>query len=365
MGQHRAAPTRSPRTVPRIALPALVLTGGLVFAGLQWGAAGGDVPVDPAADLYGTGRVTAPVSSDDDTYVAPPTQLGQVLVRESASRAAPEVRGGTSDQVEVTETGPLGEITVPESETVTGTITTSVANIPNTSLNSAWYSSINTLIGPEPDFVTLNEVFMHDTSELTASAPGYTAFKIDEPDTSPGAAGQSLNNALLYRSDTWTMLDGGRIRVVNDDRGRLRGKAFLWDRFATWAILQRDDGAIVSLISVHMPTNPNRTPTVPGFPASARAALYGSGMDTLVAVVDQLSAYGPVLVGGDMNSHPTEGAWTAASKMGAAGYEYAKDQGVMYLFFDNDAALVDSQQVAIHSDHPAIITTVDLSALGQ
>ena len=160
------------------------------------------------------------------------------------------------------------------------------------------------------------------------------------------------------------MLAGGMVKVVNDDRGFLRGKAFLWDRFAVWSILQRkSDGAIVSLISTHMPTNPRRYPATHGAPQS-RSALYGNGMDTIVGMFGQLSQYGPVLMGGDMNSHPTDGAWAAAPKMNAAGYSYTKDQGVMYLFFRNDVSVVSNQQIRIFSDHPAIITTLNMNGIG-
>ena len=90
------------------------------------------------------------------------------------------------------------------------------------------------------------------------------------------------------------------------------GKAFVWDRYATWALFQRkDDGAIVSVVSVHMPTNPAKFPAQPGGASMSRVERYSRGMDVLVNTVRVLAEHGPVLVGGDMNSHHSQGAWTA------------------------------------------------------
>jgi hypothetical protein len=50
--------------------------------------------------------------------------------------------------------------------------------------------------------------------------------------------------------------------------------------------------------------------------------------------------------------------------MTAAGYQYVKDRGVMHLFYPGGADVVSSQQVGVASDHPALVTTVDLNGLG-
>lgn len=262
-----------------------------------------------------------------------------------------------SGQLLETTDGVLGEVTAPVGVPMDGEVSVSVANIPNTQADSRWYSSIGTLIAGSPDFVTLNEVYRHSNAGIEDAAPGYTVHRAAGPDSSPGASGQSQNNALLYRSDTWTMRAGGMQRIVDDDKGFLRGKPFVWDRFAVWAVLQNDEGQVISLISTHMPINPGKYPaTHSGGPN--RIDLFARGMDTVVAMVGQLSAYGPVLVGGDMNSHADQGGWTAAAKMGGAGYRYVKDQGVMYLFFGADADVVSSRQVSIYSDHPALLSTL-------
>jgi endonuclease/exonuclease/phosphatase (EEP) superfamily protein YafD len=108
-------------------------------------------------------------------------------------------------------------------------------------------------------------------------------------------------------------------------------------------------------------TNPARYPRQHGRPRMSRAAQYGVGMDVLVETVRTLSAHGPVIVGGDMNTHGREGPWAAAARMTAAGFGYAKDNAVMYVFYPGAADVVAHRQVRVASDHPAIVTTLDLS----
>ena len=108
-----------------------------------------------------------------------------------------------------------------------------------------------------------------------------------------------------------------------------------------------------------MPTNPAKYPRQWGNMALTRVQLYALGMDKLTALAGSLAQQGRVLLGGDMNSHPNQGAWTAAAKMAAAGYAFAKDRGVMYLFHTVEATVPSSRQVPISSDHPALITTLD------
>lgn len=260
--------------------------------------------------------------------------------------------------------GGPGDINAPVGTPVNGTITVADANIPNRTNDAGWSASMRTLTGAQPDFITLNEVGRHSTDGIRAAAPGYGVYRDPVPDRTMGGAGQSMNNVVLWRSDIWTLYDAGRVKVVDNDNGYYNGRPFTWDRYATWAILQRDDGAVASIISVHMPTNPRKFPRQHGSNAMSRAAQYGHGMDILNSLVSQLSAYGPVLVGGDMNSHPTDGSWAAAPKMTAAGYRYTKDSGVMYLFYPGAASVAGSHEVHVVSDHPALVTTLNMNGVG-
>jgi hypothetical protein len=71
-----------------------------------------------------------------------------------------------------------------------------------------------------------------------------------------------------------------------------------------------------------------------------------------------------VLVGGDMNSHHSQGGWTAAAKMTAAGYRYVKDRGVMHLFFQGGVNVLSTRQIGVASDHPALIASLDMRGQG-
>ena len=242
-------------------------------------------------------------------------------------------------------------------------VTTAVANIPNRTSAAGFASSLRALTRGQ-DFVMLNEVSGRDLDTMRALAPAYGVYRDPVRDAGQGGS-QSLNNVVLWREDKWNLLDAGRVKVVDDDRGFLRGKPFVWDRYLTWAVLQRSStGAIVSVASLHMPTNPAKYPEQPGGASMSRVQRYSQGMDRVLAVVRLLNAYGPVLLGGDMNSHPGQGEWTAEAKLRSLGFGYAKDRAVMYLFHPPGTTAVAHREVPIASDHPAIVTTIDLGGAG-
>jgi endonuclease/exonuclease/phosphatase family metal-dependent hydrolase len=242
-------------------------------------------------------------------------------------------------------------------------VTTAVANLPNRTADAPFAGSMRTLVSGGPDFVMLNEVSRHGTDELRSLAPGYGAYREERRDDTLGGGSQSMNNVVLWRSDAWTLVDGGRVKLVDDDRGYRQGKPFTWDRYATWVALRDEDGRVVSVVSTHLMTNPAKYPKQHGRNRMTRAQQYGAGMDVLVGLVRQLDDRGPVLVGGDMNTHGREGPWTAQARMSAAGYGFAKDSAVMYLFYPGGADVLDHRQVGVASDHPAIVTTVGLGAV--
>lgn len=238
-------------------------------------------------------------------------------------------------------------------------VTAAVANIPNRVGPENFKRSMRLLVGQQPDFITLNEISGRTVEGLRAAAPGYGVYRGGARLTEPGAGGQSINNAVLWRTDAYKVVAQGRIKVVDDDRGYYQKKKYLWDRYATWVTLRNlGDGQVTSVISTHMPTNPEKFPRQWGDPALTRVQLYALGMDKLTALVRQLAPQGRVLLAGDMNSHPNQGYWTAVAKMRKAGYAYTKDRGVMYEFHAAEASVTRTMQVSISSDHPALVSTV-------
>ncbi|UUZ59558.1 transglycosylase SLT domain-containing protein [Nocardioides sp. B-3] len=90
-------------------------------------------------------------------------------------------------------------------------------------------------------------------------------------------------------------------------------------------------------------------------------------MDYLIQLADILRSYGPVFVGGDMNSHEGDGPVAAATRMSAAGFQYTKDSGVIYNFYAAPVAATKTWQMsaaAVHSDHPALFTRMAMNRAG-
>jgi endonuclease/exonuclease/phosphatase family metal-dependent hydrolase len=250
-------------------------------------------------------------------------------------------------------------VDAPQGQPDNGIVEAAVANLPNRTTNAGFARSMHNLTAAQPDFLMLNEVSRHSIDTIEALAPGYDAYR--DPVTDPGIGGsQSLNNVVLW-SARWTLVDAGRVKLVDNDMGYdAKGDAYTWDRYATWTTLQGADGGIVSVVSAHMMTNPAYYPRQPRRSAETRIQRYSHGMDVLRATTSVLARYGPVLVGGDMNSHPGQGTWTAAAKLGSLGFRYAKDSGVMYLFYPGAEQLESSRQIPVVSDHPALVATLDL-----
>ena len=349
--------------IASLGVTAVVVASGMAFAEVGSGSVNGavqqgatlvsepDAPKDQRARTPAVRRDERPVQIQRGSVIRPET--GPELVRASDGRA------GTGLAL-----APLSGVDAPVGTTVKGQVRVAVANLPNRTSPGGFVSSLRSLTADGADFVTLNEVSGRSIDGIRAAAPGYDAYRDPTPDRSTGGS-QSMNNVVMWRMDRWNMIDGGRLKVVDNDIGVHGGRRFVWDRYATWAMLQRkDDGAIVSVLSLHMPTNPGKFPAQPGGASMSRVERYSRGMDVLVSSVRALAAHGPVLVGGDMNSHHSQGAWTAAAKMTAAGYRYVKDRGVMHLFFQGGVDLVSNRQIGVASDHPAIITTLDMTGVG-
>ncbi len=273
--------------------------------------------------------------------------------------STPGQPGGSAPGLGVMPTG----ISATPGGPVNGNVLVANANI---KLRSGATPGISALAGPSPDFITLNEVEDVPLSQMRAAAPGYDAYREKQP-ADKNDAGQAMGSAIMWRSDTWTMLDGGRVKIVDDDRTVFQGKNKLWDRFAAWGIFQRSDGAVVSVIATHHMTNAYRFPRQWGNPPMSRAEQYGLGMDYLIDLVGVLAPYGPVLVGGDMNSHPNDGPNAAAPRMAAAGYRYTKDSGVIYNFYAAPMKVTKTWEIskaAVHSDHPALFTRMAMNGAG-
>jgi endonuclease/exonuclease/phosphatase family metal-dependent hydrolase len=139
-----------------------------------------------------------------------------------------------------------------------------------------------TVISNQPDFITYNEVpYRHD---IFLAPPGYALWR------TPGQ--YTGETPVAWRTDKWTAINQGTA-VVSDKGGKLPGQKVEWGiRFANWVTLQGIDGHVVSVISAHLAPETEIT-----------EGLQEVGIKNIGVLANQLAAYGPVLMAGDMNFH--------------------------------------------------------------
>ncbi len=290
--------------------------------------------------------------------------IGAVMITMS-TQAAAECRT-QSDTTVSSALGDLGDIEGPVGGPVKGAVTLSQANIKVSLPLSAFNSDMNTTLRSNPDFVTLNEISSRSLGQIQSAAPGYEVFR-EAPAGGPDS-NESVGNAVLWKRDTWTKVNAGRVKIVSDDQLIFKGNPRTWDRYATWVMLQRKrDGAVVSVIATHHMTNPHKDLRQHGNPALTRPQQYGAGMDILIQLTNSLASHGPVIIGGDMNTHAsyTDLPWSAVSKMKAAGYGWA-NHSVDFVFFPQHQGvrLERGWSGTMVSDHHWISARLSMNGVG-
>ncbi|MDP3891234.1 peptidoglycan DD-metalloendopeptidase family protein [Nocardioides sp.] len=280
--------------------------------------------------------------------------------------AAAECRTQTSqapDDTEPSQLGDLGVIDGPVGGPVKGKVTMAQANIPRRSGLHGFRASMPRVLSTNPDFVSLNEAGGWSLAQIEAAAPGYDAFRVEDHT----GDNNSMGNVVLWKSGTWSKANGGRVTIVENDQGFYKGEPVTWDRFATWVILERADGAVVSVISTHHMINPHKYPRQHSNPPLTRPQQYGAGMDILLQLRNSLATHGPVLIGGDMNTHAsyTDLPWTAAAKMKAAGYGW-HNHSVDFIFFPHrqGVRLEGGWDGTMVSDHHWIAARIAMNGAG-
>lgn len=222
--------------------------------------------------------------------------------------------------------------------------------------------SLRAMTAHAPDFIALNEMSRATPRFLSKHAPGYGAYK--DPIREPGS-GNSLENVVMWNTRAWALVDGGRFKYVEHDLVVFKGNPVDWNRYAAWTVLKRrTDGRQIVVIATHHMTNPEKQRRTHGdYQWPSRVAQYEHGMTLLRRLIAKLSAYGPVLVGGDMNVFPKQGAWSAPDQLAQDGFRYTRDRAVIYQFFPANAAVLGTRLVRVSSDHPrALITALRLGA---
>lgn len=251
----------------------------------------------------------------------------------------------------------------PQNRQISGSVTAGVANLPER-MRVSRAASIRALIAAGSEVIALNEVPRSSPNQLAAMAPGYGAYKDPYTNITTGGGKNSLENAVLWNTRIYRLLDGGRFQYVENDWARLNGRPYLSNRYATWVVLERkSDHAQIVVVSTHHMTNPRRYPSRAGHNLpQTRIQQYRAGMGLLRQMIARLSAYGPVLVAGDMNTSPRDGAWSALPQMTRSGYTHTSDHGVVYQFVPTGAKATHTRLIPVTSDHSrALVTTIRLN----
>lgn len=244
-------------------------------------------------------------------------------------------------------------------DTVTPDVVMVQANIKTGMPVSKFQSDVRAVLAPRPDFVTYNEVPMRQDGVLAPE--GYDLWRT--PGEYLGAT------PVAWRTDTWAPIAEGTRRVSNYRKIPPKRHTMLGLRYASWVTLQSVDGRVVSVVSAHVP------PFVPKMPDLRRRTVIRIG-----ALVSELKAAGPVLVGGDFNVHYTSSAYprdvlTSDSMVPTydvlgSYFPTGDHQGatIDYVFTtsDDQIQVMDQRAVELNSDHNAVIAglswTVDAPA---
>lgn len=260
-----------------------------------------------------------------------------------------------------------GASSAPAGGAVNATVTMVQANLPSKrGYTGQGPAGIRRIVTADPDFITLNEQTHRSVRSLTSAVSGYDGWR--DPSADPqDAGGSAMENIVMWNSTKWTKVDAGRERLITKkmENGVVRS------RYATWVILRSrtDANAQIVVVATHMPVNPEGVGGQGGVIGN-RGTSYSEGMDNLVALINKLAAYGPVLTGGDFNNHPYQTqSWAAVPHMTAAGYSYTASpkSGIDYVFYPTKVQVVSHSDMATGptSDHPFYnVTTLNMNGVG-
>ncbi len=192
--------------------------------------------------------------------------------------AAPSIAKETSGQTP----GRAAAMSLPLPPAAPGVVRITQANLLSGQPADYFQADAAMVLGNQPDFITYNEVpYRHD---IFLAPPGYALWR------TPGQ--YTGETPVAWRTDRWTAINMGTT-TVSYKEGKLPGQKVEWGiRYANWVTLQGIDGHVISVISAHLAPDSEIT-----------HGLQEVGINNLGVLANQLSAYGPVLMAGDMNFH--------------------------------------------------------------
>ncbi|GAA3647875.1 hypothetical protein GCM10022237_04310 [Nocardioides ginsengisoli] len=154
------------------------------------------------------------------------------------------------------------------------------ANIKSRMSDAKTKADIAGVYAQNPDFVTFNEATGRKDAMLAPA--GYQLWR------TPGA--YTGETAVAWKTSRWNVVDQGTFLISNKLRKPPSRKYELGLRYANWVSLQSNIGERISVIATHFSPRVGefKDLTIPSF-------------KRLAVLVDQLRAFGPVVVGGDLN----------------------------------------------------------------
>jgi len=213
-------------------------------------------------------------------------------------------------------------------------------------------ADVATVLSNQPDFIAYNEVPYRYDSVL--APPGYAIWR------TPGQ--YTGETPVAWRTDRWTAINQGTI-TVSYKLGKLPGQKVHWGvRYANWVTLQGIDGHVISVISAHLAPDTEIT-----------HGLQEVGINNIGLLANQLAAFGPVLMAGDMNFHygplqyPRDllASYGFTSTYDVAGTHFAtgdhRGATIDYIFLKQASqfSVLGQYNQELNSDHDAV--TADLA----
>lgn len=240
-----------------------------------------------------------------------------------------------------------------EQAAATGDVRAIQANIKSDLSVERFQADVREVLSYAPDVVTYNEVPLR--MDWVIAPEGYDVYR-DMRNRYTKAT------AVAWRSDRWTAIATGTIRVSNYRKIPPGRNIKLGLRYANWATLQGVDGRTMSVVAAHV------APLDKNMPDLLRRSVRRIG-----ELVEELSASGPVLVGGDFNVHYKSGRYPRdlLEPVGmvptydtlASFFPTGDHQGMTidYVFNRGAEALGATAHapVELYSDHDAVVTDFD------
>ena len=263
-------------------------------------------------------------------------------------------------------TGLAGPLTLPSPATAAETeggafatpsaVVAIQANIKSDLSTERFRADVSEVLAMRPDVVTYNEVPLRYDDVLAPE--GYDVHRKMKNRYTKATA-------VAWRSDRWTAIDQGTIRVSNYRDIPSGRNIRLGLRFANWVTLQGTDGRTLSVVAAHVAPLDNDMPD-----------LLRPSVRKIGALVEELAPYGPVLVGGDFNVHYTSGRYPRDLLTDAGMVPTFDSLGSHFATGDHHGATIDylfnrgadvlgatqHKAVELNSDHDAVVAAFDWTA---